>query len=66
MRPRFLNRITSRRPHCRIDRGFPVLGTAVAWLLLDRFDASGLTWGIVMAFLVVLWADAIANFFFEG
>jgi len=38
-----------------IPHNFPVVSTTVAWLLLDRLDASGIVWGIVGTVFAILW-----------
>jgi len=38
---------------------FPVQLTIIAYLLLDKFNASGLVWGIVGTLFVILWFGVI-------
>ena len=38
-----------------IPHNFPLVSTTVAWLLLDRLDASGIVWGIVGTVFAILW-----------
>ena len=33
----------------------PIVSTGVAYLFLDKFDASGLVWGIVGTVFVLVW-----------
>jgi hypothetical protein len=38
----------------------PVIPTCVAWLMLDRLDAPGWAWGVVMTFIGIVWIGSIA------
>jgi len=37
----------------------PFVGTAVGWLLLDRFHAPGWVWGIAATLCAIMWAVSI-------
>lgn len=37
----------------------PILTTAVVYLLLDKFNASQLVWGIVITLLVIYWLSVL-------
>ena len=39
--------------------GFPLVSTAVAWLLLDRFHAPGWVWAIIGTLFAIFWAICI-------
>ncbi len=41
----------------------PLQSTLIAYLLLDRFNASGIVWGIVGTLYVILWALWIFSLF---
>ena len=41
---------------------FPIINTAVFYLLLDRFDASGWAWGVVFTILAIAWIISIIRF----
>jgi len=44
-----------------IPHNFPVVSTTVAWLLLDRLDASGIVWGIVGTIFAIWWVLTILD-----
>lgn len=40
----------------------PLVATAVAWILIDRYHASGLVTGIVGTVFAIIWIAWIASF----
>lgn len=44
----------------------PVQTTAVAYLLLDHFNASGFVWGVVAVFVALLWLSFVSAFIHES
>jgi len=38
---------------------FPIVGTCVAWLMLDRLHAPGWLWGAIGAGVILIWTAVI-------
>jgi hypothetical protein len=48
-------------PHSVLPTRLPLQTTALVYLLLDRFDPPGWTWGVVWTVMVLLWIGVVIN-----
>lgn len=52
-------------PYKNLPTTFPFVGTAVIYLLLDKWHVPGWVWGVVGTLVVIRWSIAIAMAFVQ-
>lgn len=55
-----MNNLNRRVIHgSHLPAKLPIIPTAVVWLLMDRFHAGQLAWGITITLLIIIWLICI-------